>query len=56
MAHNHNTPKGMRCLVLVLGTSGAGNGDPQALFIAIAWLEAVGGNDPKADPQNYNYT
>jgi hypothetical protein len=36
--------------------NGAGNGDPQALFIAIAWLESVGENGPKADPQKYNYT
>jgi hypothetical protein len=27
--------------------TGAGNGDPQAVFIAIAWLEAVRGNGLK---------
>ena len=39
----------MPVLVLVLVTL-------KPLIIAIAWLEALAGNGPKADPQKYDFT
>ncbi len=36
--------------------AGAGSRDPQAFFVAIAWLEAVAEPSLKTDPQIHNRT
>ena len=53
MFHNHNLRKESLCLVLVLVLVLV---TLKPLIIAIAWLEALAGNGPKADPHNYDFT